>query len=146
MSIAKMDGAKCDNKNGICYESECINSTRNEEHVISAYTKAALLLRDLCPHGASQEKSSHVISARRNFEGCHAEERCTDPRSTWYQDVCCEACLKFHLKNIVGPNVTCQSFDGNPCFNGGLCKTVNSRKSVYFDCQCPQGFRGKISF
>ena len=148
-----MDGSKCNNKNGICYQSECINSDLvsqfTEYATHNTYTESALVLQKLCPYGASQEKNSKTLSHRYDFNSCQDQvELCNDQRNRWFNEVCCETCLKYNLKNEVGLNVTCENLGSNPCYNGGLCKTLVSRKSASFNCQCPRGFRGKnlVSF
>ena len=160
-NIRPLDGTRCD-QNKVCRYSECIQDFTQINNKIFLQ-RSASFLRNKCPQGSIQQSlfNKHFetnFNCQDLIENPSYEMNCRarfqHPNIVFnYSSICCETCLKASLNKCKAKDLncktTCSSFDNNPCYNGGKCKTNQTalqlnKAEVYFYCVCPTGYSGDL--
>lgn len=115
-NIEAMDGTPCGSTSGTCFQGECQEHT---DRVIGARMES----QELCPNGLTLEWKSLLREHKCQRDYCHYKSQ---------KNFCCQFCLKFERDG------NCDTFEANPCFNGGIC--VMNGSSYY--CKCQIGYQG----
>ncbi|CBY34307.1 unnamed protein product [Oikopleura dioica] len=84
-----------------------------------------------------------------SLDGCKHEDMCISRKPCKNDGRCipslggyeCECPRGWTGKDCDRPQSPCQSADGSPCFNGGVCQVTHS--APLFVCNCPSNFTGQ---